>query len=102
MPAQTSAPLAAQIYPDDRRRASRRPHVAEAWIASPTALEERIEVQTVNLSRHGVKFALPKPVAPGTFYVMNVNMGPQSIRSEVRIISCRREGELYEIGAEFC
>lgn len=89
----------------DRRRSLRKPHIAEAWIVSPTATrpEEKIEVTSMNLSRHGVGFELPNPLAQASFYVMEIAVGEQRLLSEVRIISCRKlEGGTYEVGAEFC
>lgn len=89
----------------DRRRSLRKPHVAEAWIVSPTATrpEEKIEVTSMNVSRHGVGFELPSPLATGAFYVMEIGVGDQRLLSEVRIISCRKlEMGTYEVGAEFC
>ena len=90
---------------DDRRRSLRTPHVAEAWIASPTATstEEKKEVTALNLSRHGVGFELARPVPVGTFHVIEIEMGDQRLVSEMRIISCRAgENGTYEVGAEFC
>src|SRR5260221_2400157 len=89
----------------DRRRSTRTPQVVEAWIVSPTAtrLDERREVQSLNLSRHGVGFEIATAMPEGSFYVMEIGVGDQRLRSEVRIISCRRGAAgVYEIGAEFC
>ena len=90
----------------DRRRSGRKPEVLHAWICSPTATnpaEERQEVTAVNLSRHGVAFALHHPVPTGAFYAMEIGMGRQKVVSEVRIISCRKaENHRFEVGAEFC
>jgi hypothetical protein len=89
----------------ERRRTTRTPHVAEAWVCSPTATspDERTEVQSLNLSRHGVGFELPTPLPEGTFYTIELGVGEQRLRSEVRIISCRRnDAGGYDVGAEFC
>ena len=88
----------------DRRRSQRKPHVVQAWIASPTALdpEDRREVTSVNVSRHGVEFESNHAVATGTFHVIDIAMGSQQIRTEVRIENCRKlENGRYGIGAEF-
>jgi hypothetical protein len=89
----------------DRRRSARRPHVAEAWVVSPTATraEERLEVRSLNLSRHGVMFELDAPLAESSFYMFEVGVGDQKLCSEIRIISClkNKTGD-YEVGAEFC
>jgi hypothetical protein len=89
----------------DRRRTVRTPHVAEAWLSSPTSVapEDRLDAMTLNLSRHGVAFELACPLSEGTFWNMELGLGVQRITSEIRIASCRKgENGLYEIGAEFC
>jgi hypothetical protein len=88
----------------DRRRSTRKPHVAEAWVASPTATrpDDKLEVTALNLSRHGVAFELPRPLPEGSFYVMEIGVGDQRLTSEVRIISCRKVDGVYAVGAEFC
>ena len=90
--------------PNDRRRSERKPYVMEAWVASPTAAspEDRDEVTSVNISRHGVAFQSKSPLAEGAFYALEVGMGEQRIISEVRVISCRPADGSYDIGAEFC
>jgi hypothetical protein len=91
--------------PKDRRRSDRTPKVLDAWICSPTATDpagEREVVTAVNLSRHGVAFALEHSVPTGAFYVIEISMGGQKVLSEVRIISCRKgEDGRFEVGAEF-
>ena len=88
----------------DRRRSSRKPHVAEAWVSSPTATraDDRVEVTALNLSRHGVAFEVPTPRPEGSFYIVEVGVGEQRLSSEIRIISCRKVEGVYEVGAEFC
>jgi hypothetical protein len=101
----TSARQSSGNDESDRRRTARAPHVAEAWVCSPTATspDERTEVQALNLSRHGVGFELPTPLPEGTFYTIELGVGDQRLRSEVRIISCRRnDAGGYDVGAEFC
>lgn len=88
----------------NRRRSARTPHIAEAWVSSPTATtpEDKVEVTSLNLSRHGVAFEMTQPLALGSFYVIEVGVGEQRLCSEVRIVSCRETGGFYDIGAEFC
>jgi len=89
----------------ERRRSVRTPHVAEAWVVSPTATseDERQEVQSLNLSRHGVMFEVDAPLAVSSFYLFDVGVGEQRMRSEIRIISCAKTpAGHYEVGAEFC
>jgi len=89
----------------DRRRSERKPHVVEAWISSPTAVDpmDREEVKAVNLSRHGVGFDHAISLPLGTFHIIDIALGTQRLRTEVRIICCRKLGNgIFEIGAEFC
>lgn len=100
----TARPGSAQVA-SDRRRSARSPHVAEAWVVSPTATreDERMEVQSLNLSRHGVMFEVDEPLAKHSFYLFEVGVGEQLMRSEIRIISCAsNQNGAYEVGAEFC
>lgn len=87
----------------ERRRSSRTPHTCEAWLSSPTATDpaDRVEVTTLNLSRHGVCFEIPVPVPTGAYYILRVGVGPQKLNSEIRILSCRPGDESFKIGAEF-
>jgi hypothetical protein len=88
----------------ERRRSSRTPHVYEAWLSSPTATDpsDRVEVSTLNISRHGVCFEIAVPIPTGAFYVLRVGVGPQRINTEIRILTCRHGDESFQIGAEFC
>ena len=82
----------------------RKPYVVEAWLASPTARDpkDRHEVVGVNISRHGIAFELPVAVATGAYFVFQVGNGVQQLKSEVRILSCKKHDGRYRIGAEFC
>lgn len=89
----------------ERRRSTRTPHVAQAWVVSPTATraEERREVQALNLSRHGVGFEVPTAMPIDAFFIVEIGVGEQRLQSEVRIISCKKNvAGVYEVGAEFC
>jgi hypothetical protein len=89
----------------ERRRSERRPCVCEAFINSPTAVDqsERIEVTAINLSRTGVAFDCAQPLPRKSYYVIEIGMGEQRLVSEVRIVSCRPiEEGIYQVGAEFC
>jgi hypothetical protein len=89
----------------DRRRSARTPHVVQAWVFSPTATRavDRREVQALNLSRHGVGFELPTAMPIDSFFMVEIGVGEQRLRSEVRIISCKTNGAgAFEVGAEFC
>ena len=89
----------------ERRRSERRPYICEAFINSPTAIDqsERMEVTAVNLSRSGVAFDCVQPLPKKAYYVIEIGMGEQRLVSEVRIVSCRPiEEGIYQVGAEFC
>jgi hypothetical protein len=98
-----SSPVA-ETQKDNRRRSERKPYVVEAWLSSPTAKnpKDRHEVVGVNISRHGIAFELSMSVATGAYFVFEVGYGPQQLRSEVRILSCKKHEGRYRIGAEFC
>src|SRR4051794_6888600 len=84
----------------DRRRSLRVPHVCESWISSPTATdpEDKQEVTAVNISRHGVGFELATALPVGAFYVIEIGVGEQRLRSEVRLVSCNKnEAGRFEV-----
>ena len=86
----------------DRRRTPRRPQAAQAWLASPTG-GQRSEVLCVDLSRHGVGLNLSRPIAEGTFHILELNLGPQRIVSEIRIVSCQQaDDNSFRASAVFC
>ncbi|MBV8780717.1 MAG: PilZ domain-containing protein [Phycisphaerae bacterium] len=99
-----TAERTAERPPEDRRRSKRTPNVGKAFIASPTATnpEDRLEATAVDISRHGVRFALPSAIPESAFYVIELTMGTQKIKAEIQVISCLRNGDHYEVGAEFC
>jgi PilZ domain len=90
---------------DERRRSERKPYTVEAYIISPTATDpnQRKEVTSVNLSRHGLAFDFTEALAKKTYWMIEIDMGDQRLISEIRIMACRAiENGLYQIGAEFC
>jgi hypothetical protein len=89
----------------DRRRSTRSPHLVEAWIVSPTAVceSERLEIMSVNISRHGVAFVSKAPMPVRAYFKLEIAFESQRICSEVRIVSCQRCPDgTWSIGAEFC
>ena len=101
----STAASGAAATKSDRRRSPRAPHVAEAWISSPTATnpQDRIEVTSMNLSRHGIGFELARSIPENTFYTIEIAMADQRLNSEIRIVSCRKSDHgTWEVGAEFC
>jgi PilZ domain len=87
----------------ERRRSNRTAHTCEAWLSSPTATDpsDRVEVTTLNFSRHGVCFEIPVKVPTGAYYILRFGIDSQKINSEIRILSCRPGDESFKIGAEF-
>jgi hypothetical protein len=87
----------------ERRRSNRTTHNCEAWLSSPTATDpgDRVEVTTLNFSRHGVCFEIPVQVPTGAYYILRFAIDAQKINSEIRILSCRPGDESFKIGAEF-
>ena len=87
---------------DERRRSPRREHVVDASITSPTG-GPATEVTGVDLSKHGVGLSVGKAVAAGTFHILTLGLGAQRIVGEIRVVSCRKQGDsLYRVHAEFC
>lgn len=100
-----TAAASASVAEPERRRSKRMPQVVEAWLASPTAADpsDREEVMAVNLSRHGIAFEHTRALPLGTYHVIDVAIGAQQLRTEVRIRNCRQiDTDRYEVGAEFC
>jgi hypothetical protein len=100
----SSAAIKSPLIENDRRRSQRKPHVVQAWISSPTAVDpdDRQEVLSVNVSRHGVAFESHHAIATGTYHIIDIAMGPQRMRTEIRILSCRKmDSARFEIGAEY-
>jgi len=100
-----TAPPTRPVVEKDRRRSERKPLVVEAWLSSPTATDpgDREEVMSVNFSRHGVAFDRRAALPVGTFHILDITMGLQKMRSEIRVMTCRPlPNGTFEIGAEFC
>ena len=55
------------------------------------------------MSKHGVGLTVGMTIPPGTFHILTLGLGAQRIVGEIRIVSCRKQGDsLYRIHAEFC
>jgi hypothetical protein len=86
----------------ERRRSQRKPHVVEAYLASPTG-GKKLGVSCVDVSKHGVRLKVAQPIATGTYHVLELGFDAQKRGGEVRILSCRREADgAYHVHAEFC
>ena len=94
----------------DRRVRTRRDHLRDATLRSPTPRPRRagdagdfdpydtLHVRSLNVSRHGVGLLSPEPVRPGTFHRLSID----GDEAEVRVAHCRPEGDGYYVGAAFC
>ncbi len=84
----------------NRRRSERFPYIVEATLSTDT---ETFDVETANLSRHGVGLTVDSELAVGSFYMFEIAIGPKTVETEIRVVSCRAlEDGRFEIGAEFC
>ncbi|HEX8911217.1 MAG TPA: hypothetical protein VF796_02575 [Humisphaera sp.] len=102
-----TAPSLEKVSPEDeRRRSKRRSHVCEAWVRSPTDTDDsKMEVLSLDLSRHGVGFESHSPLASGCFYWIELGFGDQRIAQEIRVTSCTEVDGcpgVYRVGGEFC
>jgi hypothetical protein len=86
----------------ERRRSLRQTHVAPATVSSPTG-GHRIEVLSMDLSKHGVRLQVGQPIASGTFQRLEMEASDLPVVREVRILSCRLQPDgSYQVHAEFC
>lgn len=101
--AASSSPSRASDPPhSERRRSPRRPHVAHAFLSSPTG-GKRIEVLSTDVSRHGICLRLSDPIARGTFHRLEFVAEMGRPAREVRILSCEERGDgSFHAHAEFC
>jgi hypothetical protein len=108
MPTKTKPRSArAAVSEADRRRSPRVPSVIEAWLypAGNDDADRRLDIASIDLSRHGVGFCVYRELARGSSHVVQIALGGQRLVSEVRVVFCRPfEGEpgLFQVGAEFC
>ena len=91
----------------DRRRSPRVPSVIEAWLAPVGSddADQRLDIASMDLSRHGVGFCVYRELPLGSAHVVEIALGDQRLVAEIRVVFCRPfEGEpgLFQIGAEFC
>ena len=87
----------------ERRRETRSSHAGQAWISSPTATTaaERTAVSSVNLSRHGVAFRSPVPLAVGAYFRLQIARTTGASTTEIRVIHCKKHADGFDIGSEF-
>ena len=110
MPTKTkprSARAAAAVSGADRRRSPRVPSVIEAWLypVGNDDPDQRLDIASMDLSRHGVGFCVYRGLELGSLHVIQIALGEQRLVAEVRVVFCRPfDGEpgLFQIGAEFC
>jgi hypothetical protein len=102
MPAPRTDSVVTTPTPAERRRSRREAHVAQAIVSSPTG-GSRVEVVSMDLSKHGVRLSVNKPLATGTYQRLELGGSGQRVVREVRILSCRlQEDGSFQLHAEFC
>ena len=73
-----------------------------AVVSSPTG-GNRIEVVSMDLSRHGVRLSVNRPIASGTYQRLEMGDDTPRVIREVRILSCRSQSDgSFHVHAEFC
>jgi hypothetical protein len=101
------ANAASKIESGNRRRSERHPCVIEAWL-NPTgnaSADAGFEVTSIDLSRHGIGLHVPKALVVGDYFIVEIGLGNQQLKSEIRIVACRPLDErpgYFQVGAEFC
>lgn len=102
MPAPRTVSVVTTATPAERRRSRREAHVAQAIVSSPTG-GNHIDVVSMDLSRHGVRLSVNKPLAAGTYQRLELDGSGKRVVREVRILSCRpQEDGSFQLHAEFC
>lgn len=85
----------------ERRRSPRNGHVIEGWL-SPHHSEDRTEVTTFDLSRHGVSFDTTFAMAVGTEFIYEIGVGTQTLYCDIRVVNCQLIADaIWHVGAEF-
>jgi hypothetical protein len=85
----------------ERRRVPRQTLVAKTTVRSESQLAVVAAGFVSNISMMGVGFHTRRPLAVGEKYQIRLEVGPMKWASRLRIISCRPNGDAYDIGAEF-
>jgi PilZ domain-containing protein len=102
MPASGHPSRASESLALERRRSARRAHVAAGVLSSPTG-GGRVEVLSVDVSRHGICLTLGRPIAAGTFHRLEFATDAGRPAREVRILSCHPQDDgSFHAHAEFC
>lgn len=102
MPTPRNISTATAFIPSERRRSRRQPHVTQAVVSSPTG-GHRVGVVSMDLSRHGVRLCVSKPIASGTYQRLELSGSDKTVVREVRILSCRPQDDgSFQLHAEFC
>lgn len=57
----------------------------------------------MDLSKHGVRLSVNRPIASGTYQRLELGEGLQRLVREVRVLSCRTQADgSFHVHAEFC
>jgi len=85
----------------DRRRVPRQTLVAKTTVRSEAQLTVVAAGFVSNISMMGVGFHTRKPLVVGEKYQIRLEVGPMKWASRLRVITCRQNGDTYDVGAEF-
>ena len=85
----------------ERRKTPRQPLRAKASFRGEADVTAVRTVRLVNLSLKGVRFWSGQPMAAGDRGDVRMEAGPIKWNSRVRVVSCTRQGEGFDIGCEF-
>ena len=90
----------------ERRRSHREPIVAIGHLLSAIRLADRrdpaMQILVTDVSLHGCDFRCEQALDVGSFYRLELAVGPLALNSRLRVIRVRgRFDGTFEIGAEF-
>jgi hypothetical protein len=89
---------------EERRSNARTPRTAVGRLFSPTSSDsgERIEISTIDFSRHGVAFLSRRAIPVRAFYIIEIEEGAEKITREIKTMRCKKlADDSYVIGARF-
>jgi hypothetical protein len=87
----------------ERRRSKREPYIMDAWLIPAGQPEARIQVVTLDLSRHGVRLQVSKPLLAESCHALELKANGQRVTMDVVICRCLpMEDGFWDVGAEFC
>lgn len=85
----------------ERRRSPRTGNIIQGWLSRYES-QDRTEVTTFDISRHGMSFDATFEIPIGAQYVYEIGFGKQSLICDIRIVNCKLIAkDIWHIGAEF-